>query len=217
MASVRNPARKLLVEGADDKRLIPHLMEANGVRWGDSKDDWVVAIESHQGVSDLLGPGTIGSELKSPGLEALGILIDADDDPRGRWNQIRARCISQFPSLPDEMPSGGLIDQTSKPHFGVWMMPDNESRGMLETFLLCLLPGGSDSMHAHAIRSRDEAKLLGAPFSEAHKDKALIHTWLAWQDPPGQQLHGAIIQRILNPTSERAGPFVSWFRALFNL
>ena len=54
-----------------------------------------------------------------------------------------------------------------------------------------------------------------APYSDAHLDKALIHAWLALQDPPGQQLHSAIIQNILKPNVPHAEPFGKWFRKLY--
>lgn len=50
-----------------------------------------------------------------------------------------------------------------------------------------------------------------------HHDKADIHTWLAWRDPPGRQLHDAVKQRILRPDSPHAAPFVRWFRRTFDV
>ncbi len=41
MATRYNP-KKLLVEGDEDKRVIPQLIEANGIRWGESRDTWIV-------------------------------------------------------------------------------------------------------------------------------------------------------------------------------
>ncbi len=40
-------------------------------------------------------------------------------------------------------------------------------------------------------RAVADARSLGAPCIEAHVSKANIYTWLAWQDPPGRQLHQA--------------------------
>ena len=31
--------KKLLVEGQDDKRVIPELIEKNGIRWGETKKE----------------------------------------------------------------------------------------------------------------------------------------------------------------------------------
>lgn len=208
----------MLVEGEDEKRVFPELIEANGVPWGETADSAVVFIEHTNGFSDMIRPGAIETELKASGLQFLGIIIDADENAFTRWNQIRNQCISLFPTMPADMPAEGLILQEPLvPKFGLWIMPDNANRGMLETFLTYLVPDGADPVLHHAIQSRDAAKALGAPFSDAHADKSTIHTWLAWQDPPGQQLHRAVIQRILNPSSPSAAAFIAWFRSLYEI
>ena len=62
-----------------------------------------------------------------------------------------------------------------------------------------------------------EAKNIGAPFIENHTDKANIHTWLAWQNPPGPQLHNTVMEKILNPRHPQAQTFINWFENLYNL
>jgi hypothetical protein len=96
-------------------------------------------------------------------------------------------------------------------------MPDNRLRGMLETFLAYLVPDTSQPLWQQAVKAFEEAQRLGAPCKVAHTDKAKIHTWLAWQDPPGRQLHNAVMERILDPTSPYARGFVNWFRLLYNI
>jgi hypothetical protein len=78
----------LLVEGAQEKRLIPELMEANGVNWGTTKNP-IVYIDPLHGFDNLANPGVISARLKLRDLSALGIIIDADDNPSGRWQSIR--------------------------------------------------------------------------------------------------------------------------------
>ena len=95
----RPPVRKLLVEGDDDKRVIPELIEANGIPWVDSRGDWIVSIEPMNGFEPILAAGEIETQLKASGLEALGIIVDANDDAAKRWTRVRARCIAHFPEL----------------------------------------------------------------------------------------------------------------------
>ncbi len=97
---------------------------------------------------------------------------------------------------------------------GVWLMPGNVTHGMMETVLTFLIPDPRDASPAYASETRETAKGLGAPYQTVHVDKSRIHAWLAWQDTPGRQLHDAIVQRILAPDSEHAGPFARWFRKL---
>lgn len=217
MAAGYHP-KKLLVEGAEDKRVIPYLMEANGIRWGESDADRVVEIKEYDGIENMVKPGLIETELKASGLEVLGIIADANENAAGRWKSLRDRCLGSFPELPDDLPSTGLIHENETGlKLGIWLMPDNRSRGMMETFLTYLVPEEGNPVLKFAESARDKARSLKAPYKDVHADKAKIHTWLAWQDPPGQQLHNAVFARILDPRSPHAVAFVTWFRTLFGL
>jgi len=92
------------------------------------------------GVENLLKPKYISTQLKTPnGLTHLGIIMDADEEPDNRWKSLYNACLPNIPSLPQNLPAAGLImTLESGIKFGVWMMPDNQSRGMLETFLAYL-------------------------------------------------------------------------------
>lgn len=87
-------SKKLLVEGDTDKRVIPYLMEANGVAWG-PRDAPVVFIQPHGGIDELLTRRVIENELKASGLEALGILVDANGDGRRRVSGLC--CLDRYP------------------------------------------------------------------------------------------------------------------------
>ncbi len=95
---------RLLVEGDDDKRVLPQLIEANGIPWGETRREAIVDIAAYGGIANLLDRRVIATELKASGLAALGILIDADDDPAGRWQQLRGACSPSLPDLPAELP-----------------------------------------------------------------------------------------------------------------
>jgi uncharacterized protein DUF3226 len=115
------------------------------------------------------------------------------------------------------LPASGLFYEVpDKPRFGVWLMPDNVRTGMLETLLLALRTG-DPSLHAHACDATAQARALGAPFRAAHREKAELHAWLAWQDPPGRQLHDAVRARSLPPAPQVTELFIAWFRQLFQL
>lgn len=210
--------KRLLVEGREEQRVIPELIEKNGIAWGDSKDSWIVKIDEFDGVEKLLKPGVIEAELKSSGLSHLGILVDADEVLENRWTAIRDRCSKAFPNLPKTFPDTGIIVENDVGlRLGVWIMPDNKTAGMLETFLGFLVPNTQDQLFVAAQESARNARELGAPYIDSHASKANIYTWLAWQDPPGRQLHQAVLQEILSPRSPHAQPFVSWFRQLYQI
>ena len=206
--------KRLLVEGDTDKRVIPFLMEANGVEWGTDRP--IVYIEPYDGIDQMLKPGAIEGELSATGLKALGIVVDANGDARRRWAQVRHLCLAQLPSLPSDLPAEGLrVTHASGTRFGVWIMPDNRSKGMLEDLLVQLVPTESESLFALAGRCVDEAADHDAPFKPMQQTKAKVHTWLAWQDEPGRSLHQAVDHRVLDPTKAESKPFVRWFRSLF--
>ena len=210
-------SKKLIVEGNQDKRVVPELMEANGIPWGESANDAVVYIEDY-GSDGFIDADFISTELKASGLIALGLLVDADDDLSARWKSIRNACLRSIPDIPEDLPESGLIHALdSGIKFGVWIMPDNKTQGMLETFLTYLIPTASEPLWEYAQEVSQEASKKGAPYIEAHYDKACIYAWLAWQAPPGRQLHNAITEKILEPTRIEAQNFVSWFKKLYDL
>ncbi len=195
-----------------------YLIEANGIRWGEKNEAPVVHIEPFGGIEALLEPGEIEMQLKASGLQALGILVDADTDAARRWQQVLPRLGTRFGDLPARIPDEGLVVKDADGlRLGVWLMPDNRSPGMMETFLAHLRPQENAPLLAFVEEALAAAKGHGAPCKDVHADKAKIHTWLAWQDPPGLQLHTAVLTRVLEPQSPQAKPFVDWFRALFAL
>jgi hypothetical protein len=215
----KNNRNRLLVEGKDEQRTIPELIEINGINWVNGNDT-VVYIEDCEGCENIIDRDVIAAELKATGREALGILLDADEDSINKWHAIINACLNSglMFNMPKDLPVDGLIiDADNGVRVGIWIMPDNKSRGMLETFLGYLLPLDTSSLWEFAEETIDKAKVQGAPFTEAHREKAKIHSWLAWQETPGRQLHQAIKERILDPQHPEAQRFVSWFRQLYQL
>lgn len=213
----RHYPRKLLVEGETDKSVIPYLMEANGVAWPNPPHS-PVFIEPYGSVDGILRPEVIELELAASGLEALGVVVDANGDAGKRWEDVRTWCSSEFAGLPEQIPAGGLdVVHSDGVRFGVWIMPDNRFTGMLEDFLVRLIPDDSRRLYDLAAKSVADAKRNGAPFRDVHVRKAEIHTWLAWQDPPDLRLHEAVEHTVLDPARIESRTFVNWFRRLFRV
>lgn len=210
-------AKRLLVEGKDDAYAIASLM-SHFVAWGDTERQWPVLLEPAGSAQELLAEEVVPTYLSEPGTKILGVLIDANESFEQRWQRIRQVCLPAYPGLPEQCPAQGLIQHEGRlPRFGVWIMPDNRSRGMLESFLKLLVPTEPQELWAHAQAATRRAKQLGAPYKDAHCDKADIHTWLAWQDQPGKPLGEALKSKCLDPRSACATAFVEWFIRLFDL
>jgi hypothetical protein len=213
----------LLAEDTDLQYAIIELMKAHLPNWGERERDWLVKVKRADGVDDALNHDTLFEQLKESGLKVLGVVIDADDNPKGRWQSIRDFCQKVQAQAPAQCPGEGfIVDQIKGPNgvvakFGAWIMPDNKSEGMLEDFCFKLIPPGNEVLLVHAASAIARAKELAAPFIKPHERKALMHTWLAWQNPPGYRMGRAIAHRILYPDGQYAKPFVTWFRKLYGL
>jgi hypothetical protein len=95
-------------------------------------------------------------------------------------------------------------------------MPDNQTKGILEDFLLFLIPRGS-ALFEHvksSVAAIPEGELR---FSKLAEPKALIHTWLAWQQEPGKAMGTAITARYLDPSVAQVDVLVSWLKRLFRV
>jgi hypothetical protein len=213
--TLQNRHNRLCVEGMSDLFVIAQLAEDNGIIWDNNNPP--IYIESLNSKSSLVNSDTISTKLKDRYIRSLGIVIDADEDPNATWMSIRNACLKSIPDFPQDLPPTGLIHRTSDDiNVGIWMMPDNQLRGMLETFLAYLVTE-NDGLWAYAQSTVDQAKSQGARFKPTHHDKANIHTWLAWQDEPGQQLHTALQKKILQPQHPKAQDFAHWLKRLYNL
>jgi hypothetical protein len=208
--------RILIVEGDEDKRAIPYLIETNGIAWG-TRDNPLVKIEVYDGIENIVAEGEIEARLIESDLTALGVLVDADEDANACWKRIKSRIEGKYPNIPDALPSKGFVIQAQGlPKFGAWVMPDNINRGMLETFLLHLRPASNTALLELSEKVVDLAKDAGADFIDAHRDKVQIHSWLAWQDPPGRQMHSAINEQMLTEKSQLLTDFLDWFCELYD-
>lgn len=206
----------LLVEGKDDLRIIPQLVASAGVDWGPPKNE-------HVRIHDLDGYENLAlqfdSHMKNAGLKRVGIVVDANTVPLARWRSV-ATTLAKECQLSDAPEPSGFVVESSKSgrRLGVWMMPDNGASGMMETFLLALRPANNAPLLKHVEDFVDQARTkYGAAFNESHRDKAIVHSWLGIQDPPGRQLHDAVKFRMLDSSLAHSAPFVAWFRRVFEL
>jgi hypothetical protein len=198
----------LVVEGPDDKHVLLAILNRHQFAP-------LFTIRDEGGFQTLLSRVSI--HLK-PGtdLERFGIVIDADADIRTRWQEIK-RILNRagYGNIPgDPDPAGTVIDQQDLPRVGVWVMPDNILPGMLEDYLCFLVPAG-DGLFDRARRCVDEIPAEERRFAEVHLTKAVIHTWLAWQDDPGTPLGQAITKRYFDADGPHVSQLLAWLTRLF--
>jgi hypothetical protein len=198
----------LLVEGKDDCHVI-------------------LALCTHFNIPETFGIYECGNDisllkrlnaliLQPDPPETIGIVLDADyPDILNRWQQIQQKIKSHgymFPKSP--LPKGTILQKTEdKPSIGIWVMPDNQKTGKLEDFLMEMV-NKAPLQAAEECVSRAKAKGL-TTYKPVHHSKAVIHTWLSWQDEPGKPLGQAITANLLKPETDLAQVFINWLKKLF--
>jgi hypothetical protein len=174
------------------------------------------------GLDDLLKPISLQTELEVSGRRAFAIVMDAETKPSGPWQRVKAFADAakpKFKSVPATMPVGGLcLENENGVRFGLWIMPDNSSTGMLEDWLKLLVPNEQAKLWDHAVDATKAAReKFNSGCKDVHLPKAHLHTMLAWRDPPGQRIGSAISDKILDPAAEAAKPFLKWFKEVFQV
>jgi hypothetical protein len=112
-----------------------------------------------------------------------------------------------FPSAP---PAEGWVTHLRGARVGVWLMPDNVNAGALEAFLLGLVP--PSPLFDHAEKAVSEAITHGARFAEVHREKARLHTYVAWSKEPGRPYGRAIAAGDFDVTrSDLPARFAAWW------
>lgn len=199
--------KKLLVEGNDDRHVVWNLLEQHAF-------PETFSVEEKGGIEKLLSSFPVHA--KGSGIEAVAVVVDADVDATRRWDAIRNSLINLgFDNCPEEFPEDGLVlDKEGKPRAGAWIMPDNRLSGMLEDFVSYLVPK-DDKVWPHVLDTVANMPENIIEFSEQHKCKAHIHTWLAWKADPGTPMGLAITKKYLDANSPSTKPFLDWLSRMF--
>jgi hypothetical protein len=198
--------RVVLVEGKDDCHVI--LAVAQYFRLAENFG--IYECGSDESVLKRLNALILSSDPVRP--KSIGVVLDATE---GRWAQLTNKISPHgytIPPTPD--PNGTILEgDDAKPRIGVWIMPDNADQGMLEDFLLPGVPPGGVEVAKEAVELAKKKKV--ATFKDVHHSKAVIHTYLAWQDEPGRPLGLSVTSKLLSAETPASKRFVAWLRKLF--
>jgi len=217
--------RILLVEGDDDQHVMRNLFGVRQIpetfRVERPKPEGALdqGREAKEGDGDTVLLESIPRWLLETEIECLAVVIDANNKgAEARWQSIRSRLLnSGYHDVPEKHDPAGTV--FALPHrsitprtirFGVWIMPDNKSPGVLEDFVAGMIHEGDEML------SRVDAFLGSIPpderrFSDAHQPKARVHCWLAVSERPGRPMGQAIqADRHLDANHPSVGPFLDW-------
>jgi len=215
--------QQLLVEGLDDQHMVwqlcvQHILPQSFEVVTPGK------VDESGGISKVLVD--IPVRLQQETIRTLGIMVDADVEPSAQWSSIRGRLPEAIRGLTPMNPvADGWVSEPvellgNPTRVGIWLMPNDMTRGgALEDFALQLIPA-SDQLLAKAHRTLDEVEQLAGVeeqrYIPAHRSKALIHTWLAWQQSPGLPMGTEIKAGYLRHDAPLALAFIAWLQRLFN-
>ena len=206
--------RTVLVEGVDDRETIKHLC----ARYDIDCDAESIRFEDMGGKESLLAELTLRIKALRVG-DAIAVVMDADEDAGATWRALRGRLVvAGYSKVPTRLRPGGLTlaGESRLPAASVWLLPDNSAHGMLEDFVAMLVPDG-DVLAPLAETIVTQVEATDRRFSATHRSKAIIHTWLAWQELPGTRMGSALNRRYLDPGRPQAVAFVQWFRAALSV
>jgi hypothetical protein len=92
-------------------------------------------------------------------------------------------------------------------------MPNNQDSSMLEDFCAELATPTSITVARQCVETAKNQQ--ATTFKEVHFSKAVIHTYLAWQDEPGRPLGQAITKQALRADTDIAIRFTNCLTRLF--
>jgi len=200
--------KKLLLEGNDDQHVIWALCE----RFDIPETFDVIDCEGIDNLNEQ-----IPVRFKQSGIESLGIIIDADSEIKSRWTSLRSLLSAQNFNVPDELPLTGLVlKNDSNMKVGVWIMPNNNLNGMLEDFISFLVPKDDKLLPIVNSTLEDIERKKLNKYASIHKSKAVIHSWLAWQEDPGTPMGLGITKRYLTTDEATCSLLIRWIDELFN-
>ena len=201
----------LLVEGTDDEHVLKHICGNRGIPQLDE-------VKPHEGIINLLESLEVRLTLSEEG-DIIGVVIDADTEISDRWKSIRNQVTGVgYQNVPDQPdPDGTILDPptgTLLPRLGVWIMPNNQTNGILEDFLHSLVPQ-PNILFDHARNSVAAIPEGERRFKQLYEPKAIIRTWLAWQKNPGLPFGKAITASFLDPNVREVDVLAAWLKRLF--
>jgi len=203
----------LIVEGKNDWHVTMKICEFHNV-------EQTFSIQDRDGWRDALKFFSAQIIAANRHQDKIGLVLDANSDIHGRWQAVRNKVKDKYTSFPVSPDSYVIVqpdDPTLHPLIGIWLMPNCKSNGTLENFLLDMVeetnPRACGYVEAVVDKAREDNM---STYTVVQKSKAVMHTWLAWQDEPGQPMGQSIAAGKIEPTTEDARKFIAWLNRLFN-
>jgi hypothetical protein len=224
--------KQLFVEGTDDQHTIIHTIKKLRPHWQDVAKNRLKDVEIQRPPESVGGADwAIDRFIFTLGDDGhYGLVVDADgkagQSTQNRWHQIcdkvekrlKTRGLVLTPLLPKNMCETGFIGRIEDIKVGIWVMPNNKDKGAIEEFLETMI----DKHNTLFEYAKNAVLTVQSDFKDEaivksiDSEKANLHTFLAWQDPPGHPYGQALASNFFKPEqSETAKSFALWFEELF--
>jgi len=189
--------QRLIVEGSDaialanifmKKRLPPPKGYKNPTKF---KNEFVKVAGSISKIQAVLE-----EELDTPDVQYIGIIVDADQ--KGAMARLKSLLDFIQKKVGVSLPSAKLTENGFGYQFmddlyiGIWVMPDNKNEGYLEHFIGSMIDDDDKTWQFVQEKVKELAAQNFCKFTEIKKQKALVHTYLAWQKTPGLPMGTAV-------------------------
>lgn len=215
----------LLVEGGSDSGFFRSLTNRIGIGDLSIKPPTDVSQPSN-GVDNVIKSlPLILRQITDGSTCRLGVVIDADytsnsNGPEHRYNQVTNELKKYNYTIPVYAPKNDghiFTNNEGMPNVGLWIMPNNESDGMLEDLIICSVKSEQQkNLLDHATTSVNALPVTLFNI-KIHLQKALTNTLLSWQKYPGSGLSSAIRDNIIDLECAEMKNLCSWLSIVFNL
>ena len=200
----------LLVEGEDDKHFVQHIDKKLNLNLPTSRE----FIFDSGGFPQILK--VLRVQIKVPGRKAIGIMVDANSDLVDRWKSLKEELKNEGIEIPPNPKIGGTIikaPSNQKPRTGIWIMPDNNSNGELEDFVIQMIPK-NDSVWPLAESYIDGIPSNSRKFRSSKIRRAKLYAWLSTREMPSR-MGLAVTKGDLDLRGKLTKQFADWLTKMF--
>ncbi|MBX3102495.1 MAG: hypothetical protein KF690_08310 [Bacteroidetes bacterium] len=213
---MENREHLLLVEGNSEKHVLYTICEKYEIP---EVFDVEVAGNNEKARSKFI------AEIAGSKYKKVGVVLDNELDQHV-WDSFSTGLTRYAEFYEEPFPSSplgeALIIRSNRKNltyddFGIWMMPDNHSKGTLENFLIQMKTGHDLLLDfsEKTLVALEEQKPRIHLYKPVHRNKALVHTYLAWQENPGSPYGLAFKQGAFDLNHHNVKALADWLHRLF--
>ena len=210
----------LFVEGYTDLNFVKSFVGIHGSRWNED-----VTISPAFGYEKAIN-NFCGALSNPSAYSRVGLIVDADNVCADRYKLIQdtLNTIISDPLTLPSLPITGLIATYYGMRYGIWIMPNCQGKGALESFLYnkisrpnSLLNEVETAINTLEEHASHDIGLEEKIYNLNHKKKAIVHTYMSWKEPPDYSLGKALEENFFEKETTEEKHFLNWLRGLYDL